>query len=393
MKNRHAVKLLHYHITNLDSVKIEGNAHQVAGAGKIINMRDFDILSLNGIQYDYAGVPNESYQSTGLNLSRLLARWGVKLEEVFFTPSNIGANAKKKSDQSYFVDSYIGEAMAYADQINFGTMPGQLSTAGAFGYEILESRVFTNLAWRDFNSKVDFNNFSTAIGGNFPSDTQLFDKSFSDVTINVGGKHLHIILLHAAPSHNFGNPRSINVFRNAEQLRFLEWYISGETDHPVDLIGIKPLTKDDYYVIVGDLNVDLKNVGSEGSKVLNRIISNNKPWMNSDHMLFTIEATHFAPNPFRLVLDYIIVSNNIQVLEGGVIHPDFTRQELGADRGVMQCPDGKSIVKYRLDEDQAVPFEQAISSGLDHHALVEEEYLLFKGASYHYPIYAELRLT
>ncbi len=392
MTNPQTVKLLHYHITNLDSQKIKSNAPQIAGAEKIIKTHDFDILSLNGIQYDFEGVPDKSFETTGFNVSELMKRWGLGLDSLFFTPSNLGMNARKNADDSYMVDTYSPAAMACADHLNFGTIPGQISTGAGCKYKMLERKVFSDLAWKDFNSSVDFSRFSTAAGGEFPPEMKLFDKSFSDITLDVGGKRLHLILLHAAPSHNFGNPKSINVFRNAEQLRFLEWYVSGETDHRVGLSAISPLQKGDYYIIVGDLNVDLNSVQAEGSAVLKRIIEKSTPWMSPAEMDFTNEATDFSPNPFRLVLDYIIVSKNIEVVEGKVIYPNFAREELGCDKTAIETPAGKSIVTYKVSDAVSEQSKQPGDKERDHYALVDDEYLLFKNTSYHYPIYGEFKL-
>jgi len=285
--------------------------------------------------------------------------------------------------------------MAHADDVNFGTLPGQLSTGAAFNHKIINQKIYTDLLWKDFNPSVDFSRFETFSGAGIPEEMKLFDKSFSDITLDVGGKSLRLILLHAAPSFNFGKPKSINGFRNAEQLRFLEWYVTGETDHTVNISSINPLQKSDYYIIVGDLNVDINNRDSEGSIVLKRIIEKSAPWMSPTEMTFTNEATHFAPNPFRLILDYIIVSKNIEILKGKVIYPNFTRDELGCDQRPGQSPVGKSIVTYKADETGLVsaPSKRSLEKdNRDYYAQIDDEYLLFKDTSYHYPIYGEFKL-
>ncbi|WP_068873025.1 endonuclease/exonuclease/phosphatase family protein [Xanthomonas translucens] len=384
MTDPQTIRLLHYHITNLDSHKIKSNAAQVAGAETIFKMHEFDILSLNGIQYDFEGVPDKRFETTGQNVADLIRQWGLGLDNLFFTPSNLGMNARKNADDSYILDTYNPSAITYADHLNFGTIPGQNSTGAASKYRILERKVLSDLVWKDFNPGVDFGRFESAKGGGIPPDMKLFDKSFSDLTLDVGGKRLHVILLHAAPSHNFGNPKSINVFRNAEQLRFLEWYVSGETDHAVDLSSLAPLRQDDYYIIVGDLNVDLNSKESEGCAVLGRILKKSTAWMSPGDMTFTNEAIGFAPDPFRLVLDYILVSKNIEVVEGRVIHPDLARQELGCGQDAIEAPAGKRVVTYKDTRPGG--------TGLEHSALVGDEYVLFKETSYHYPIYGEFKL-
>jgi len=389
------IKLLHYHVTNLDSAKIKNNARQIESARKIIKQFDFDILSLNGVQYDLQDVPSKSFRTTGANIGKLIAKWGLEFESYFFTPSNLGMQAKTKRDGTYFVDACTPEALAHADDVNFGTMPGQLSSGGIFKYKISDQKIYTDLSWKDFNPDVNFARFKTPGGADFPEEMKLFDKSFSDITIEVGEKNLHIIFLHATPAHHFGNPRSINGFRNAEQLRFLEWYVSGETDHSVALSGIKPLKKADYYMIVGDLNVDINDKEAEGSSVLQSVIEKSTSWIRPDNIAFTCEAAHFGPSPLRLVLDYIIVSRNIEVLQGKVIHPNFDREELGCGQKPGESPPGRSMVTYKIDEPDVAGQEvtpSATKDRRDYYAMIDNEYLLFKEASYHYPIYGEFRL-
>ncbi|OOG43459.1 endonuclease/exonuclease/phosphatase family protein [Rhodanobacter sp. C05] len=387
--------MLHYYLTNLDSVKICNDAKQIRTAAEIIKKYKVDILSLNGIQYDFENVPTKCFKTTGLNLGKLLEKWNLSFEDHFFTPSNLGMGAKPGADGCYSINTYGPEALAHADDLNFATVPGQLSTGAAFNYRVLDRKVYTDLIWKAFNSGVDLSPFKTPGGADFPENMKLFDKSFSDITLDVEEKKLHLILLHTTPSHHFGNPRSINGFRNAEQLRFLEWYVSGSTEYGVDIAGTSPLPAGSYYIIAGDLNVDINNRDCEGSHVLKRIMEKSRSWMSADDITFTNEAPHFAPDPLRLVLDYIIVSKNIEVLQGKVIYPDFTRDDRGCAQKPTASAQGKCVVTYKLHETDLVG-EQTRHSGReddrDYYAVVDDEYLLFKETSHHYPIFGEFRL-
>ena len=66
------------------------------------------------------------------------------------------------------------------------------------------------------------------------SDITLFDKNFTHVILDVEGKDLHVILLHSVPAYHFGNKKSPNYARNADQLRFLEWFLTGKTDRSME---------------------------------------------------------------------------------------------------------------------------------------------------------------
>lgn len=394
MTEESTFRLLHYCVTNLDSAKIRESSAQLDSIRNVIKRYDFDILSLNGIQYDFVGVPNASFCTEGKNLGALLAKWGLTHLTEFFTPSNIGATAKPGPTGQYFRDAGEPGALSYVDDVNFGTMPGQLSTGVATKYMVVDKKVFTRLLWKDFNRDLDLRPFRSSTGNAYSEQVYLFDKSFSDVTLRVGHRYLHLILLHPTPSYHFGNPLSINELRNAEQLKFLEWYVSGATDRDVQLPGITPLTPDDYFIVVGDLNTDVNNTSCQGSVVLRRLLNKFTPWMKIDETSFTNEAPHFGPRPLRLTLDYMIASTNIEIVNGGVLYPDLARCELGCTAPPYDPPEGKNLVAYGLNEANLVgEARQTLrhEDGGRHYALVDSDYVLFKQASHHYPIFGEYR--
>ncbi len=323
------LKILHYNIKELDSTKIaDKDNQQISLVKNIIKAYDFDILSLNEIQYDTPGIPNSQYKTRGDNLNKLIQKWELKgYQQLSFHPANTGKNAKSKADGSYYTTPDEMQAREHADQLNFGTMPGQYSTAAIIRPKLLDEFVINDLKWKQFNPRADFSKFKTANGSTIPEDMLLFDKNFTDLTIQYEGKTVHIILLHAVPSFGFGNPNSINDFRNAEQLRFLEWYTTGKTDYPTKLKGIEPLPKGSYFIATGDFNVDINDTDSAGSKVLKNIFKKTNTWIPVSQMSFTNETFNSTTQPLRLMLDYMFTSRNIKAKQGKIIHPDFTKTE------------------------------------------------------------------
>lgn len=377
--NTETVRLLHYNIKELDSSKINMNTSQIKDVAKLTAKYSADIISLNEIQFDKINVPTSQYQTEGKNIEKLNKLLSLNFPYSTFAEANTGKNAKTKSDGTYFIAPDSQEARDHADEVNFGTMPGQYSTGALFKYKIVEQKIITDLKWKEFNPKADLSQYKTPTGKDFPEDMKLFDKSFSDITLEIGSKKLHLILLHTVPSYHFGNPRSINDFRNAEQLRFLEWYTTRKTDFSVNLAKINPLEAKDYYLIVGDLNVDINDQSSEGSSVLKRIIKKSNSWIRPDKLTFTNESGNFAPSPMRLLLDYIIVSKNIRVKKGLILHPKFDRDELGCGQKPSVSLPGKTIVSYTKQSKECF-------------VMVDKEYAQFKNASDHYPIYGEFSL-
>jgi hypothetical protein len=376
------IKILHYNVKELDTVKIHAQSPQLNYVKKIIKKYSPDIFSLNEIQFDEAGVPNNRYQTNGNNFSLFLTQMGLKFNSQAFAAANTGKNARRKGNGEYFTNANTALARSHADEFNFGVMPSQYSTAGAFKYKVKSSKVFTKLKWRDFNPDFKFNKFKTISGKVIPDTIELFDKNFSDITLDIDGTDVHIILFHTVPSYHFGNKFSINMARNEEQIKFMEWYLTGKTDFKTPLEEIQPLTKGSYYIAVGDFNTDIFDTKSLGAKALTRLINKSTPWIPIDKMSFTNEGGGYPVKPFRLMLDYMISSKNIVPKSGKIIHPDFERRELGC-----------KIKKLPLDIDKTkylrVEYKKEDKTCF---ALIRNEYYQFKKASDHYPIYGEFEI-
>jgi hypothetical protein len=175
------------------------------------------------------------------------------------------------------------------------------------------------------------------------------------------------------PSFGFDNEKSPNFERNRDQLRFLEWYLTGKTDVPVKLDQLSPINGESF-VAVGDLNVDITS-NNPGAEVLKRLFSKANPWMEPADMSFTNEGPSFEPAPFRLMLDYMLVSSNIEPIEGEILLPNFKRIELGCGDDIRSESRGSMVLKSYIKEDEMC------------HVLVSEEYERYKAASDHYPIF------
>jgi len=379
------VRILHYNIKELTTEKISSttgdSSDQFISVKKVLADHDFDILSLNEVQYDLPGVPDSSFKSKGENLNLITRRLGLThLSNNAFFPANTGENAKRKADGSYDANPNSPQARASADPVNFGTMPSQYSTGAIFKYQKVEEVIVKNLKWKDFNPNIDLSNFKDASGNAFHEDIKLFDKNFTDITVDVNGKNLHILLLHTVPSYHFGNKFSVNYIRNAEQLKFLEWYLTGKTEFPVNIPGIKPLSKEDYFVAIGDWNTEYNHPKNPGSEVLRRLFKKVQIWSKSPaNLSFTSESGGFLPKPNRLMLDYIAYSHNIEILDFKIILPDFTRTELGCGAESNSSSEEAEIVTYKDGQKTCK-------------SLVTSEYMHFKKASDHFPIWGHFKL-
>jgi hypothetical protein len=377
------IKIMHYNIKELDTVKIDrGSNDQFKAVKVILDSYEFDILSLNEIQYDLPSVPTRANITKGQNLDKLRSEFSLKtLVNDAFYPANTGNNAIPKSNGDYYQDPSNPKARKNADKVNFGTMPSQYSTGALFKFKKINEVVVSKLKWKEFNPKLNLNNYADVDGNPMPENMELFDKNFTDVTVDVNGKDLHIILLHTVPAFHFGNMKSVNYKRNEDQLKFLEWYTTGSTDFKVKINGIKPLAKDAYYVATGDFNTSFNDKVNPGSAVLRRMFTKSKLWTGDKSKLsFTNEGAGYGTNPFRLMLDYIAYSNNIEMISGKIIHPNFERIQLGCN-GSNNTSKPAGMIKVSWNE------RNKICS-----AFVHPDYKTFKDASDHYPILGEFRL-
>mgnify|MGYP003682953247 CR=1 FL=1 len=382
MQSSHAdtIKVLHYNIKELDSQKLNQSNEQVKNVKSITDNYDFDILSINELQYDLTGVPNDSFKTDGENLDKLAKLLGLKPNVTVFGPANTGMNARIGPNGEYYRNANSAEARSHADQLNFGTMPGQYSTgAMLINGKLLSTKIISKLKWKDFNSSADFSEFKTADGKSIPEDMLLFDKNFTHMKIEFKAKEVHVLLLHTVPSYYFGNKFSINDYRNAEQLRFMEWYMTGSTDFKVQLKSITPISEKKYIIAVGDLNVAPTESGGEGSLVINNLIKKATPWIKKSAMNFTSESSGYRKDPNRFMLDYIFTSKLLKPVKGKIIHPNFEWID-------AECAGEEESKNPNPNIYAKILFKKGTK---DCYAYTRHDYVTLKKASDHYPIYGE----
>ncbi len=375
------VRVFHYNIKELSSEKILTDDPQFEAVREVLAMRDFDILSVNEIQYDLPGVPRKEFKTTGENLKLFAKKMKMGLQDwnQSFNVANTGQKAKRLKNGNYPDNPALAAHRALADQVNFGVFPAQYSTGMLTRYPIKSELVIRELEWKRFNPNAALEDFRAGDGKALPDDMALFDKNFSDVILDIDGRDLHVILLHAVPSYHFGNPKSSNYERNRDQLRFLEWYVTGKTDFETPLSEVKPLEEGSLYIIVGDLNASYHDEKSPGGQVLRRLATVSNMWMKKPH--YTNEGNGYSNTPFRLMLDYLFVSPQIKVKQGGILYSSAPRRQLGCEgQKSMNLPGAQEVVVSYEEKGKTC---QAIVTKLDHR---------LKVASDHFPIWAELEL-
>lgn len=389
------INLIHYNIFELDSPKLQGEE----GKEQLAVLESFltpffeenqpTIFSLNEVQFDKPQVPNAQYFTYGQNprllLDRLIGKDESKNWHISFTEANTGAKAKKY--QGAYVTSRQERPKnkrKYADPVNYGLFPGQYSSALAAKYPIVSKVEITKLKWREFNPNAQVTKYQDGHGKRLSKDVELFDKSFNDSILNIDGHAVHVITLHAVPAYHFGNKKSPNYQRNADQLRFLEWYLTGKTDFKVDLpqeyAHIIPLTANDTYIAVGDWNTDLNNSRNPGSRVLQRLAKTGRLFPTEQK---TLESAGFGPNKKEMTLDYFLHSKDLFLKSAQVLRPKEKRLFLGcgSDSLAQKEEVGRKWVTFK-DKD----------SKKTCHVTISEAYYQAKTSSDHFPLFASFEL-
>lgn len=372
------LKVVHYNIKELDSIKLNSDSKQLDSVKNILDRFEVDILSINEIQYDMPNVPNTKFQTTGKNLETLAKKLGLRNFTSILGPANTGMNALKKKDGTYYENFKDRNSRSFADPVNFGIVPGQYSTGALLENKIkvLDVKIFSKIKWKDFNPKAKITRFTDSNGKKLSEKMELFDKNFTDILAEKDNKRFHIILLHTVPAFHFGNKKSPNYDRNADQLRFLEWYLTGSTDIEVGKMNITQLTSTDRYVAIGDWNTELSNNKNPGSQVLRSLKKKIHFWLKSP-IGFTNESGSFAPKRLKLQLDYIAFSKHFKIKKSGIYHPKEERRELGC----LVKHTGESVRSY---------FDKKKSKTC--YASFSKDFLKLKEASDHFPIWANLDL-
>jgi len=373
---RSQINVLHYNIKELDSLKIREREEGLGKAVSIIKKIPFDILSLNEIQYDFPGIPYKSFQTEGKNLS-LLGQWiepSLKGWFELFHPGNTGFKARKRADGTYFPDLKKRISRRFADPVNFGVFPGQYAIGGLSRFPIKEIHYIHKVRWKDIFPERNLSLYKDAHGKTLPEDIPLFDKVFIHAVLDVKGHDLHLILLHTVPSFNFGNPYSVNIVRNSDQIRFLKTYLEGKI---LGLTNLRGLPSNAPFIVMGDLNVDYRDLKKEGAQVMKSLLELN--YIKALEVEHTYESEGIVGAPRKLLLDYILYGGKgLELKEGGVFGLPSGKLDLGCHK--KRLPKlGKVMVTYQ-------------KRGKECYLEVNSHYFQAKKASDHFPLYARFYL-
>lgn len=350
---RAGLRIAQFNIRELSTAKLlDPKSTQVKAATEVIARFRSDILCLNEIQYDLAGVPDAGLPGDP----------GQPLPEAFAIDGDPAGNANRLAsriaevapDLAYdHTALFLGNSgVAFAGDTDdelfqmrgFGEFPGRFNTAVLSRLPIRfdQIRVISDFPWRALPGNR-IAEMEAALGITVPDDFPLFEKGLHIVPVELeDGDLLHLVLLHPVSS-GFND---LNPFRNADELAALAMFLSGE------LPDVEPLPEDALFVVIGDLNSDPEDGESPGSVEPvfghERVVAHfpvgdgGEAGTNPEHNTFLSgcgrEGQPIVTNPkskLQLQLDYLLPSVTLgKPLASGVFWPHHKK---AADDYALAC--------------------------------------------------------
>lgn len=224
------------------------------------------------------------------------------------------------------------DAQAYAqDCWGFGTFPGQYGMTLLVDERLVimtdEARTFRKLPW-DYMPGAFLP--IKPEGGPWYDDEEkavarLSSKSHWDVPVKFpDGRVIHFLCSHPTPPA-FDGPEKRNARRNHDEIRFWPDYINNASYIVDDNNRQGGLDRHDSFIILGDLNAD---PDPEKGSSYKQPITNSLAGCERIDLSFVPESETPWPEldsddtaMFKMRVDYVLPSRNLEVLRGGVWRP------------------------------------------------------------------------
>ncbi len=327
-----------------------GTDMQIQTVTEIIQRANPDILLINEFDYDPMGpsLPQlflDNYLSQPQNVSGQRPTTPINYDYTYWAPANTGIHSGFDLDNNGSVVATPGAAGYGGDALGFGNFPGQFGMAVFSKHQIQvnEIRTFQNFLWKDMPGArlpVD-----PTTGTPWYSDAELDElplssKSHWDIPVTINGEVVHFLTSHPTPPV-FDGAEDRNGLRNFDEIRFWADYIAG-ADYIYDDNGnFGGLDDGEKFVIAGDQNADPFDGDSTDDAILqlleNPQINTDMPpssegaedasdrlsGVNVGHVGDPAEDTaQFNPaGPGNLRVDYVLPSENLEIVDSGVFWP------------------------------------------------------------------------
>lgn len=354
-----------FNVRELSTGKIEavsgeglGTDPQLRAAAEIVRRVRPDVLVLQEIDHD---LRHPDLTANGRRfVERYLAAPGrlgsgapLAYPYLFAAPVNTGVPSGHDLDNDGKVmgAGSEGERGYGEDGFGFGSYPGQYATIllSRFPIQGEKARVFQRFLWKDLP------------GNHLPRDfysaeeieiLRLSSKSHWDVPISIGEASLRLWISHPTPPV-YDGPEDRNGRRNHDEIAFWIAYLDGEPALRDDAGVAGGRTDDAPFLIAGDLNADPVRgdaFEAEDGRAIARLLAD--PRIGDPGALLVsggalVEAPRDAAAPERpgapeyperatsvflggMRIDYLLPSDGLRVLGGGVFWPTAEADPEGA---------------------------------------------------------------
>lgn len=233
-----------------------GESRQAANLAEVIQRIRPDVLLLCEIDYAPDDDPPRLFAQRYLAESQGAGLAGIEYPHRFAAPVNTGDHSGLDLDQD-------GRTDGPNDAWGYGRYPGQYGMAvlSRFPIDASASRTFRQLLWSDLpdaRQPIDPKTGKAHYPETIWKQLRLPSKSLWDVVVRPPKtKPLHLLGSHPTPPV-FDGPEDRNGCRNADEIRLLTEYASGQLgDYFVDDRGrAGSLGSGESFVVLGDLNAD-----------------------------------------------------------------------------------------------------------------------------------------
>jgi endonuclease/exonuclease/phosphatase family metal-dependent hydrolase len=362
---RAPVRFMTFNVEDVRTVDLIDHTHpRLRAAAAIVQELKPDVLLVNEIAYAYGSGQNAEGADPSANARRFADDFlavaqapglsGIRYS-VYQPATNTGVHSHMDLDNSghqnlrYQIpeaSDSMGSPPGQSedgreygnDSWGFGTFPGQYGMALFVreGAVILENEIRT---WQQFR-------WSSLPGALEPEGVdgmrwyseeewpllRLSSKNHAMVPIQFeDGRTVNVIVSHPTPPA-FDGPERRNAMRNHDEIRLIRSIIDDEPfliDDQGEVGGLEPGIP---FVIMGDLNADPDEGSGFGNPVPNLLFSSGRinasfvPRADSDGVAMFPELDSDDTARFGLRVDYILPSEELEIVNGGVFRSRATRE-------------------------------------------------------------------
>jgi len=324
-----------------------GKNKQLKAAAEIIRRINADILLVQEMDQVY----NDSSQGLAANARRFLNAYinqgsSAGYYPYIFTDScNTGILSGVDLNHDGIVATLVQRGTrAYGeDCFGFGLFPGQYAMAvySRFPFDNDNIRTFQKFLWKDLPGQHMPAGYYSEQAVNI---LRLSSKSHWDIPVLIHDQPVHLLVSHPTPPV-FDGKEDRNGRRNFDEIKFWLAYIAGNPAVYDDRGRGAGLDHADCFIIAGDLNASPDNgVIYDGVNAIEQLlkyplITDTGSWLTSSGGAETGQTgapdfperktTRFSRG-LTLRLDYILVSDQIKVYEGGVFWPSAKEDPAGS---------------------------------------------------------------